>query len=99
MTIDDFQKISRATPISNQTPDWLESSRMSPHRKTLEQKLEELKRRDALAEAGGGAERRERQHKEGKMAARERIEFLLDEGTFEELDKMVTHGCQDFGME
>src|SRR6266446_3356840 len=72
---------------------------MSPHRKTLEQKLEELKRRDALAEAGGGAERRERQHKEGKMAARERIEFLLDEGTFEELDKMVTHGCQDFGME
>ncbi|MCU1308090.1 MAG: propionyl-CoA carboxylase carboxyltransferase subunit [Acidobacteriaceae bacterium] len=72
---------------------------MSPHNKTLQQKLEELKRRDALAEAGGGAERRERQHKEGKMAARERIEFLLDEGTFEELDKMVTHGCQDFGME
>jgi propionyl-CoA carboxylase beta subunit len=56
---------------------------MSAHRKTLEQKLEELKRRDALAEAGGGAERRERQHKEGKMAARERIEFLLDEGTFD----------------
>src|SRR5438094_3732358 len=72
---------------------------MSPHRKTLEQKLEELKRRDALAEAGGGAERRERQHKEGKMSARERIEFLLDEGTFEELDKMVTHRCQDFGMQ
>jgi propionyl-CoA carboxylase beta chain len=72
---------------------------MSAHKKTLEQKLEELKRRDALAEAGGGAERRERQHKEGKMSARERIEFLLDEGTFEELDKMVTHGCTDFGME
>src|SRR4051795_900436 len=72
---------------------------MSPHKKTLEQKLEELKRRDSLAEAGGGPERRERQHKEGKMAARERIEFLLDEGTFEELDKMVTHRCQDFGME
>src|SRR6476646_366570 len=65
----------------------------------LEQKLQELKRRDSLAEAGGGAERRERQHKEGKMSARERIEFLLDEGTFEELDKMVTHRCQDFGME
>ncbi|NDQ56902.1 MAG: acyl-CoA carboxylase subunit beta [Acidipila sp.] len=63
-----------------------------------EQKLEELKRRDALAEAGGGAERRERQHKEGKLSARERIELLLDEGTFEELDKYVTHHCTDFGM-
>src|SRR5918911_300743 len=65
----------------------------------LEQKLEELKRRDSLAEAGGGAERRARQHKEGKMSARERIEFLLDEGTFEETDKLVTHRCTDFGMQ
>ncbi len=65
----------------------------------LEQKLAELKRRDSLAEAGGGKERQERQHKEGKMSARERIEFLLDEGTFEEIDKMVTHSCTDFGME
>ncbi|HUR36954.1 MAG TPA: acyl-CoA carboxylase subunit beta [Terriglobales bacterium] len=65
----------------------------------LEQKLIELKRRDTLAEEGGGKERRERQHKEGKLSARERIEFLLDEGTFEELDKMVTHSCQDFGMQ
>src|SRR5438876_10802052 len=72
---------------------------MTSHKSTLDKKLEELKRRDSLAEAGGGAERRERQHKEGKMSARERVEFLLDEGTFEELDKMVTHRCQDFGME
>jgi propionyl-CoA carboxylase beta chain len=64
----------------------------------LEQKLAELKRRDGLAEQGGGKERRERQHREGKMSARERIEFLLDEGTFEELDKMVTHRSVDFGM-
>src|SRR5215471_12663071 len=64
----------------------------------LEQKLAELKRRDTLAEAGGGDERRARQHKEGKMSARERIEFLLDERTFEEFDKMVTHRCTDFGM-
>ena len=49
----------------------------------LEQKLEELKKRDRLAEAGGGPQRQERQHKEGKMSARERVEFLLDEGTFE----------------
>jgi propionyl-CoA carboxylase beta chain len=65
----------------------------------LEEKLAELKRRDALAEKGGGEERRARQHKEGKMSARERIEFLLDEGTFEETDKLVTHRSTDFGME
>jgi len=66
---------------------------------TLEQKLEELKKRDGLAEAGGGKERHESQHKEGKMSARERIAFLLDEGTFEETDKLLTHSCTDFGME
>src|SRR5437660_11056066 len=64
----------------------------------LEQKLAELKRRDVLAQEGGGKERRERQHKEGKMSARERIEFLLDEGTFEETDRLVTHRADDFGM-
>jgi propionyl-CoA carboxylase beta chain len=64
----------------------------------LEEKLAELKKRNQLAEAGGGAARRERQHKEGKMSARERIEFLLDDGTFEETDKLVTHRCNDFGM-
>jgi propionyl-CoA carboxylase beta chain len=64
----------------------------------LEQKLNELKRRDGLAEDGGGAARRERQHNEGKMSARERIEFLLDDGTFEETDKLVTHRSTDFGM-
>src|SRR3954471_9063954 len=64
----------------------------------LEQKLQEMKRRDQLAQEGGGKERRERQHKEGKMSARERIEFLLDEGTFEETDRLVTHRAADFGM-
>jgi hypothetical protein len=64
----------------------------------LEQKVAELKKRNQLAEDGGGAKRRERQHKEGKMSARERVEFLLDEGTFEETDKLVTHRCNDFGM-
>src|SRR5258708_16553068 len=65
----------------------------------LEQKVAELKKRNQLAEEGGGAKRRERQHKEGKMSARERIEFLLDEGTFEETDKLVTHRCTDFNMQ
>ncbi len=66
---------------------------------TLEEKLEELRRRHALAEAGGGQERRARQHAEGKLAARERIELLFDEGTFEEVGKFVEHNCRDFGME
>jgi propionyl-CoA carboxylase beta chain len=62
-------------------------------------RLEELRRRHAAAEQGGGSERRERQHKAGKLSARERIELLLDEDSFEELDKLVTHRCRDFGME
>src|SRR5437667_4698744 len=68
-------------------------------RMKLEEKLAELKKRNGLAEEGGGVQRRERQHKEGKMSARERIDFLLDEGTFEEPDKLVTHRCEDFGMQ
>ncbi|HTP32611.1 MAG TPA: acyl-CoA carboxylase subunit beta, partial [Candidatus Acidoferrales bacterium] len=62
-------------------------------------RLDELHRRHEAAEQGGGPERRARQHKEGKLGARERIELLLDEGTFEELDKLVTHRCRDFGMD
>src|SRR5512146_606218 len=65
----------------------------------LEQKLAELKHRDSLAEAGGGPQKRENQHREGKRSARERIEFMLDESTFEETDKLVTHRCTDFGMQ
>src|SRR3984957_7693563 len=63
-----------------------------------EQKVAELKRRNQLAEDGGGAVRRERQHKEGKMSAREGIEFLLDDGKFEEADKLVNHRGNDFWM-
>lgn len=65
---------------------------------TREQKLEELRRRLADAEAGGGEERRARQHAEGKLSARERIILLFDEGSFEEIDQFVEHRCQDFGM-
>jgi propionyl-CoA carboxylase beta chain len=59
----------------------------------------EVRRRHANAEAGGGEERMQRQHKEGKLSARERIDLLLDEGTFEEMDKLVRHRCRDFGMD
>src|ERR1700692_2669894 len=64
----------------------------------LEEKIAELKKLDKMAQEGGGAQRRELQNKEGKMPARERVEFLLDEGTFEETDKLVTHRSNDFGM-
>jgi len=61
-------------------------------------RLEELRRRIEAAERGGGPERQARQHKEGKLSARERIELLLDDDSFDELDKLVTHRCRDFGM-
>ena len=62
-------------------------------------RLDALRRRHEAAEQGGGPERRARQHQEGKLGARERIELLLDENSFEELDKLVTHRCRDFGMD
>src|SRR5689334_1918584 len=62
-------------------------------------RLDELRRRAAAAELGGGEARCARQHAEGKLSARERIELLLDEGSFEEMDKLVAHRCRDFGME
>src|SRR4030066_2474627 len=65
---------------------------------THEQKLDELRRRHAQAEAGGGEERRARQHAEGKLSARERLDLLFDEETFEEIDKLVEHRSQEFGM-
>jgi propionyl-CoA carboxylase beta chain len=61
-------------------------------------RLEELRRRNEAAERGGGPERQARQNKEGKLSARERIELLLDDDSFDELDKLVTHRCRDFGM-
>jgi len=64
----------------------------------IEDKLKLLKEKNTAAEAGGGEDRVQRQHAAGKMTARERIEFLLDEGTFEEFDKLKTHRCLDFGM-
>jgi propionyl-CoA carboxylase beta chain len=62
-------------------------------------RLQELGKRHTRAEEGGGPERKERQHREGKLSARERVEQLLDEGTFEELDKLVRHRCSYFDMQ
>src|SRR5216110_877153 len=63
---------------------------MNPH-----DTLADLERR---AKLGGGEDRLRRQHQAGKLTARERIELLFDPGTFEEVDKLVTHRCRDFGM-
>src|SRR6476619_1782675 len=61
----------------------------------LSDTLADLERR---AELGGGADRQKRQHDSGKLTARERVDLLFDAGTFEEVDKLVTHRCRDFGM-
>ncbi|MQT12636.1 acyl-CoA carboxylase subunit beta [Segnochrobactrum spirostomi] len=61
--------------------------------------LEKLSERRAKARLGGGEARIVAQHRRGKLTARERIELLLDEGSFEEFDTFVEHRCDDFGME
>src|SRR5512140_3005668 len=61
--------------------------------------LETLADLERRAELGGGEERLARHHDAGKLSARERIELLFDPGTFEEVDKLVTHRCIDFGMQ
>ncbi len=66
---------------------------------SAEKKLNGLKEKKRLADLGGGKERIEKQHKAGKLTARERINLLLDEGSFEEMDKLVVHQSHDFGME
>jgi len=60
--------------------------------------IQQLEKKRALARLGGGQKRIDSQHKKGKLTARERIELLLDEGTFEEWDMFVEHRCADFGM-
>ncbi|MCO5135592.1 MAG: methylmalonyl-CoA carboxyltransferase, partial [Phyllobacteriaceae bacterium] len=60
--------------------------------------LDELEHRREQARMGGGQKRIDAQHAKGKLTARERIELLLDEGSFEEYDMFVTHRCTDFGM-
>ena len=66
---------------------------------TMREQLDLLERRRAESELGGGAERVAAQHKKGKLSARERIDALLDEGSFFELDRFVTHRSTDFGLE
>jgi propionyl-CoA carboxylase beta chain len=65
---------------------------------TIEEKIRQFEEKNKQAEQGGGFERIERQHKSGRLTARERINLLLDSGTFVEMDKFVTHRATDFNM-
>ncbi len=65
----------------------------------MSDRLEELRRRHTAAEAGGGEERRAKIHADGRLSARERVDLLLDEGSFVETDKLVRHRSRDFGMD
>jgi len=65
----------------------------------IEEKIKELERRNLEAELGGGQKRIDQQHAKGKMTARERIDYLLDRDSFQEIDKFVVHRCHDFEME
>src|SRR5919107_1502910 len=66
---------------------------------TMRERVAQLERRAAEAELGGGGARLEAQHKKGKLSARERLDLLLDEGSFVELDRFVVHRSHDFGLE
>lgn len=66
---------------------------------SIKEKLKAFEDKNREAELGGGKERIERQHKAGRRTARERVNMLMDPGTFVEIDKFVTHRCADFGME
>lgn len=66
---------------------------------TMNSKIALLEQKQAEALLGGGQKRIDSQHKKGKLTARERLHFLLDEGSFEEIGMMVTHRSKDFGLE
>ncbi|MHB9001922.1 MAG: acyl-CoA carboxylase subunit beta [Thermoanaerobaculia bacterium] len=66
---------------------------------SLNIKLEDLERRKRESELGGGEQRVQRQHADGKLTARERVALLFDSGSFQELDQLVVHRSRDFGME
>ena len=66
---------------------------------STEQRLQDLRNRKARSEAGGGQARVDAQHNRGKMTARERMEMLRDDGSFQEIDALVEHRCRDFNMD
>ncbi|HRH36244.1 MAG TPA: carboxyl transferase domain-containing protein, partial [Catalimonadaceae bacterium] len=67
--------------------------------KTHQEKYQVLAQKNAEALEGGGKKRQEAQHSKGKLTARERVDLLLDPGSFQEVGKFVMHRCKDFGLE
>ncbi|MFZ1121159.1 MAG: carboxyl transferase domain-containing protein, partial [Candidatus Binataceae bacterium] len=66
---------------------------------SVKENIERMRELSRQAELGGGEDRQRRQRESGRLTARERVEFLLDRGSFIELDKFKTHRCDDFGMD
>src|SRR5438874_5867534 len=75
------------------------SSQEASGQKGTQDKIAELRQLQAEAKLGGGPRRIEAQHKKGKLTARERIDLLLDAGSFNEMDMFVTHRASDFGLD
>src|SRR5690606_10783553 len=80
------------------TPNHIMTKR-KPGDPALQKKFDELDRKNEEALLGGGKERIEQQHGKGKLTARERVELILDRGTFEDMGKFVMHRSKDFGLD
>src|SRR5215467_10171340 len=72
---------------------------MAKAKVTAQSRIDRLTEMNQAAELGGGKVRLEKQKADGKLTARERIAFLLDKDSFEEIDKFIAHRCLDFGMQ
>src|SRR5689334_19856779 len=68
------------------------------HGSTMDEKIAELNKKRAAVQLGGGTDRIEKQHKNGKLTARERVERLADPGSFQEIGLFARHACTLFGM-
>src|SRR3954467_452817 len=88
--------IRQSAPSLARPPDDESTSERCAQMLAILKKLEEKR---AAARLGGGQKRIDAQHAKGKLTARERVEVLLDEASFEELDMYVEHNCTDFGMD
>src|SRR5215216_1686826 len=85
--------------VHNSPPSASQTMKPEPVEDTQGSKLDRLLKLKSRAQEGGGPARVERQHEAGKWTARERLEFFLDEGTFEEFDQLVVHRSRDFGLD
>jgi len=92
-------RVTKAAPTDLTTPEKRKTFNVNGKGYAMDEKLKELQEKLQKAHLGGGVERIEKQHAKGKLTARERIQILLDDNTFEEIGAFATHQCHDFGME